>query len=97
MKAYTSGSPQGFFFFPRSNRGLFFFLLDQIVHKLNAKQNMHTIHKRKTHTHSSKVSPFCTALVKKDKKKKRQLKLGDASGTSDRLGVAFQYQIKKQI
>ena len=47
------------------------------------------IYKRKTYRQNPKVSPFGIALVKK-----RQIKLGDA-GTTDRFGLAFQYQILK--
>ena len=42
--------------------------------------------------HNKKVSPFGIALVKK----KKAIQLGDA-GTSDRFGLAFEYQIKKYI
>ena len=43
------------------------FSLDQISLKLNTKQNMHIIYKRKTYKHNAKVSPFGIALVKNGK------------------------------
>ena len=58
LKAYSSvnriGSPQGV-------------SLNQILLKLNTKENMDIIYKRKTYKHNPKVSPFGIALVKKGK------------------------------
>ena len=57
------------------------FSLNQILHKLNTTQNMHTLQAK----HNLKVSPFGIALIKI-----LQIKLGDA-GTIDRFGLAFLY------